>query len=83
MVTKEEFLNVVGEFTWMWGMDFFIETDVGNFIWKDPDYQGDNTIRRYNGSYNDYLKEFDIDFGRDKGKHMISEYCGTEFKLVV
>lgn len=82
MITKEQLMGTIGTFTWMWGMEFFIETNIGNFIWKDPEYQGDNTIRRYTGSYKDYLKESHIDFGRDKGKHMISDYCGDQFTLV-
>jgi len=70
--------DTVGQFTWLWDDRFFIETkDHGNFIWSDPGYDGDNTIRKCSISYKQYLKENDIDFGRDKGPHIIAEYCGV------
>lgn len=78
-MTKEKLCGMIGDFTWNFGNKFFIETAEGNFIWSDPDYNGDNTIRKFNGTLQDY---FGDSFGRDKGKHYISDYCGTEFTLV-
>lgn len=78
-MTKEKLMNMVGEFTWNFGQQFFIETSEGNFIWNDPDYNGDNTIRKYNGSLQDY---FGKSFGRDKGKHYIKDYCGENFTYI-
>ncbi len=74
---KEELLNLRGSFTWMWGAHFFIETNQGNFIWSDPDYDGTNVIYKYEGSYRVYLANSGIDFGRDKGTHRIGAYCGN------
>ena len=44
----------VADFTWNWNDLFFLETAKGNFVWSDPEYGGDNTIRPYNGD----LKKF-------------------------
>lgn len=78
-MTKEKLAGMVGEFTWDFGQNFFIETSEGNFVWSDPAYNGDNTIRPYNGTVEDY---FGNSFGRDKGKHYIGKYCGDQFTLV-
>lgn len=72
-----------GDFTWMWGQTFFITThnednEKENFVWLDPNYGGDNTIRPYSGSLQDYCEEKSIDYGRNKGVHLISEYCGND-----
>jgi len=75
-------LNTVAEFTWLWDDKFFLETENGNFIWSDPDYNGDNTIRPYNGTLIQYCKENGIDFGRGKGKHHIENYCGPNIKIL-
>jgi hypothetical protein len=80
MLTKDEVANLVGEFTWDFGCYFFIETSEGNFIWSDPDYQGDNTIKATNLSYEQWITEKNI-FGRSKGKHIIGHYCGKDFSL--
>ena len=83
MLNRDQILALVGDFTWLWGQEFFVETSVGNFIWNDPDYGGDNTFTAFSGSYTDYLKKAGIDFGRDKGRHVISDYCGDQIVLVV
>lgn len=76
-------LDTVADFTWCWNYKFFLETKAGNFIWSDPDYPGgDNTIRPYKGSYADFLRENHIEFGRDKGKHIIRDYCGENVLIV-
>ena len=76
MITKEKLSGMVGQFIWLFGQEFFIETSEGNFIWRDPDYQGDGSIIEYKGTLKSYLKKHGIPFGRDKGKHLIGEYCG-------
>lgn len=78
-VTKEQLLNTHGEFTWMFGNQFFIETTIGNFVWSDPSYNGSNTIRPFHGSYKEYSNG---NLGRDKGFHDIERYCGNEFTIV-
>jgi hypothetical protein len=82
-ISKEAIANTVGDFIYMWGMHFFIETSLGNFVWSDPDYQGDNTMTLFNGSYGDYCKQKNIDFGRAKGRHLIGRYCGENFTVVI
>jgi hypothetical protein len=78
-MTKEKILDLIGEFTWDFGNSFFIETAEGNFIWRDPDYNGDNSIRQTNQSAKEY---FGKGFGRSKGKHYIKSYCGTDIVFV-
>lgn len=82
-MTKEEILELVGDFTWLWDHQFFIETPNGNFVWSDPGYpHGDNTIRKSDKTYNQYLAYCGISHGRSKGLHKIKDYCGTEIILV-
>jgi hypothetical protein len=78
-MTKEEVGNLVGSFTWLWSQQFFIETERGNFIWSDPDYGGDNTVRSVASDFKTYLFETGIEYGRDKGHHKISNYIGEDF----
>jgi len=73
---KEQLLELEGDFTWDFGCHFFIETNKGNFIWSDPDYNGDNTIVPFDGNYNDWLPRGM--YGRSKGLHKIGSYCGTD-----
>ena len=68
-------LDTIGTFTWNFGQEFFIETAEGNYIWNDPDYSGDNTIRKFNGTYDEWCKKTNIPYGRDKGVHRIGDYC--------
>lgn len=75
-MTKNEIENLRGNFSWNFGDELFIETDKGNFVWSDPEYEGDNTLYLFNGSYEDYLKQENISFCRDKGTHLIKNYCG-------
>lgn len=77
---KDKLLSLVGDFTWDFGCNFFIETAVGNFVWSDPSYTGNNTFRRFNGTHDDYVKSGY--YGRSKGKMFISEKCGESFVLV-
>lgn len=74
-------LDDEAEFTWMFGHEFFLETSKGNFVWSDPEYSGDNTIRSFSGTYKDFQKQLGVGLGRYKGKHIIREYCGSDVKL--
>lgn len=78
-MNKETLMNLMGEFTWNFGQQFFIETAQGNFIWSDPDYNGDNTIRKYHGTIHDF---FPGDSYSREGKHVIGKYCDPMFTLV-
>jgi len=57
---------------------FFLQTDEGNFVWSDPEYNGDNTIVSFDGTYKDWCRKEEIPFGRDKGRHTIENYCGSD-----
>lgn len=83
MISKNEFLELFGEFVWFWDHRFFVETAKGNFVWYDPEYNGDNTIRPYNGDLPDFCKEVKVGFGRSKGRHRIRDYCGEDIILVL
>lgn len=72
-MTRDDVASLIGEFTWDFGQEFFIETVAGNFVWSDPDYNGTGEIRPYRGSYNKWIG---CGFGRSKGLHRIGGYCG-------
>ncbi len=76
-MTTAELMALDGHFCWFWNHIFFIATSKGNFVWNDPDYGGDNTIRPYAGSYGNLCVDTDTDYGRDKGKHRIETYCSN------
>lgn len=79
---KEQLLNTTGHFLWSFGVDFFIETELGNFIWSCPDYEGgNNTVRAFSGNFHDWLKLINLDFARSKGLHQIHAYIGENFIL--
>ncbi len=82
-VTKDKLLTTIGDFTWFWGQDFFIETSYGNFHWKDPDYGGDNTMTLFDGDLDAFGQYLNLDFGRDKGFHEIRHPCGENFTLIL
>jgi hypothetical protein len=82
MVTRSELLNLMGSFTWFWCELFFIETKKGNFVWSDPDYNGDNTIKLFSGSIFDFHKQSGYDYGRCKGEHQIYRKCGDQIIFV-
>ena len=82
VIDKETLINTIGEFGWSFGQEFFIETKFGNFVWSDPDYNGDNTIKKFDGDLKKFCRTIGISFVRDKGKHLIGKYCGTNFTLI-
>lgn len=71
--------TTVGDFTWDFGMNFFVETEHGNYIWSDPDYRGDNTLKKYDGTHKDYFGRL---WGRGKGQHIIADYCGDDVIVI-
>lgn len=75
---REKLLSSMGKFTWMFGWAFFIETPIGNFVWNSPSYGGDNTVRRFQGTYTEYSSGA---IGRDKGYHDVERYCGPDILL--
>ena len=81
-LTKEKILNCHGNFIWFWGQDFFVETPFGNFHWKDPDYNGDNSFTLVNMNYKEFCKFINTEFGRSKGFHEIEKYCGPNINII-
>jgi hypothetical protein len=79
-MTKEQFLNAIGDFTWTFGKDFIIEVAGNYFIWADPDYNGDNSVREVSAhEVRNFFAEPKSRFmGRCKGSHVVKEYIGTE-----
>ena len=77
-VSKEDLLNCYGDFTWSFGSLFLIETEFGMFVWSDPGYNGNNVIRPYDGR----IKDFFNPYGRMKGRHLVSRYCGDQFTFI-
>jgi hypothetical protein len=80
--TKEDLLNTHGTFTWCWGMEFVVEVGDQIFIWKDPDYDGDNSFVEFDGNYEDAVASLNIDYGRDKGIKNIRQYCGEDIDVI-
>lgn len=77
---KSQLLTVSGKFFWSFGKEFFIETEIGNFVWSSPEYgDGDNSVRIFEGNYSKWLDDNGIDFARNKGTHSILYYIGEDF----
>lgn len=77
----EDVLDEIADITYMWGCHFFLETSLGNFIWQDPDYEGDNTISLFLGNYHQACAFLEIPYGRGKGQHVVRAYCGSKLTL--
>lgn len=78
---REQILNSIGQFTWDFGQRFFVATEHGNFVWSDPDYNGDNSFTKFDGSFKDWIDQTGVPFGRAKGRHLIRSYCGDQIVL--
>jgi len=77
-VAKEDLLLAYGDFTHGFNHLWLIETEYGVFVWSDPGYGGNNTMKPFNGR----IKDFFNPYGRMKGRHLISRYCGDQFILM-
>ena len=82
--------NMLMDFTWYFNHQYFVspmdmdlKENCGykyNYVWSNADYNnGDNTIRPFEGTMKDF---FGNSYGRDKGKHIVLQYCGTKTKFV-
>jgi hypothetical protein len=79
-------LDTVCEFTWNFGSLFLLEPKIMNisgshFVWSDPDYGGDNTIKPYHGNPRDFTEPGFS--GRFKGTHTIRKYCGEDVAFIL
>lgn len=68
---KQEILESTGEFTEFPDQIFLISTQNGSYIWDKPL----NTIKVFNGSVLEFCRNSKIEFGKDRGVHVISELC--------
>jgi hypothetical protein len=73
-------INDIADFTWSFGSQFLLETAHGDYVWSDPDYEGNNTIVPFTGDKANFTSEGFM--GRDKGKHVIRDYCGPDVKII-
>lgn len=80
-IDREKLLDSIGNFTWDFGQQFFVETKHGNYVWSDPDYYGDNSFTKFEGSYKKWIKQTTAPYGRDKGTHLLRSYCGDQIVL--
>lgn len=76
-------LDTVAEFVWGFGRDFLLtvhgEDGPTHYVWSDPSYGGDNTIKPYSGDPRNFAY---VGFaGRCKGTHRIGNYCGDKVKF--
>lgn len=70
-------LETSGLFTWGFGNKYHVETAIGNYEYSCADYPGGNNTIVPCGTYSEWLKKNNMEFGRDKGWHKIKDYCGT------
>lgn len=77
---RDDILTCLAEFTWDFGNKFFVETELGNFVWSDPSYQGDNSFTQTAMSFDEWING---SFGRSKGHHLVERYCGDQIKIVL
>ena len=73
-------LNSVAAFYFNVQQDAILEIDGNYYIWSDPEFNGDHTIRSLNCSFEEYFKD---DPACDAGKWRIIDYCGPDVKILV
>ena len=60
-----------------------LESDEGQrWVWSDPDYGGDNTLRPYSGTYESFCADAGVASGRCKGQSTIDKFCGKDVKIL-
>lgn len=79
---KEILLQTPGEFYWLWGKDWLIETTNGNYHWSNGQQGGDNTIRPYKGSLQDLCTEMGVDNACPKGNQLIGIHTGDLVQVI-
>lgn len=75
-------------FSWDFGATFLLQSgpksETGDpmgtdyWIWSDPEYGGDNTIRRVPKAPD----RQEVPVWRDKGWHLVWKYCGLHVKIL-
>lgn len=75
-------LEDLATFAWSFHYRFFLETTLaGNYVWNDPDYDGDNVITPFAGSSKDFCRNINVPFLREKGTNTVGQYCGPSVIL--
>ena len=83
-LTREELLKLPAKVTFFPGHDCFLETEQGNFVWSDPEYGGDNTLRPHTGLLSDFIERIKpAVIGMALGKKSIQDCCGDRVVLEV
>jgi hypothetical protein len=83
---KDHLLGTMGHFTWSQGKEWLVETDLGNFIWSDPNYgDGDDTLTFFEGGHDEFyaLAGVQPEVCKDKGDNLILNKCGQDIDLKI
>lgn len=79
MTKLSDILAATGEFAWDFGKHWFIEIKgMGNFVWSDPDYGGDNSIRPFPADYAKFCEWTRVQFCRSKGTKVVGHYIAVD-----
>lgn len=73
-------LDTSAVFTWGFGHMYLVETPAGQFLYSNPEYGGDNTIKPFYGDPKDY---FIGDTKTGRQVYTIREFCGDDVKLEI
>lgn len=60
----------------------FLKTKFGNYIWSDPEYGGNNSIKKFKGSLQDAFATGLAKFSEHKGEYNINYYCGSDVDIL-
>ncbi len=82
MKAPKEFLKMVAHFYQSSGSECFATNKYWNMIWSNPEYGGDNTIRKYEGTYDDWYNSLEVKHVEDKGRHITRKFCGKDIEII-
>lgn len=76
---RQAVLDMQADFTWGFGQEYYVDADNGKqYIWSSPEYGGDNSFKETKMSYADWIAP---NWGRNKGKHVVRNYCGSNIYI--
>ncbi len=79
---RNRLLSLMGKVSYsLKDRDFFIKTDIGNFIWINPSLNGGSTMLMTDMTLEQWVDKKGVNAVRDKGYHLISKYCGDQFVI--
>lgn len=76
-LTHKDISSLTGEFRWCFKYGYFITTEKGNFIWKAPEFGGDNILIPYDSSFSNFKKEYGLSTFRWEGVLSLGHRCGN------